>query len=363
MARQKIKSELPTIYHKLFPEFFDEPIPKETFATCHNCAMVCSDNKKREQLVMRSFLPDKKCCTYYPSITNYLIGGILSDPDPLMAEGKKRIREKIKARTGVSPAGIYAPKVYNILYSNGSGMGFGNSTNLLCPYFVNENGNCSVWKYRESVCSTFFCKTVAAQNGKLFWESVKVYLAYTQNSLAKYCLLQLELNSLTEVVDSFLSPQQGNTSLSLEELDSLPTAETEYQKLWSNWYNKEEEFFIKCFELINKLTKKDFDAVMGIQQTILIKDLENKKVKMTAIPSRLKKNEDIVFKRPSENNYTIKLASIDTSFELPDIVIDIFDGIKTTEDIKEELNTKEDMELDDELLLVLFQHRILIEQV
>ncbi len=361
MAQQKINLELPVIYHKLFPDIFNETVPKETFATCANCAMVCGDDKNKEQLAMRPFLPDKKCCTYHPSLPNYLIGGILSDPDPQMDEGKKRIHERITARTGVSPAGVYAPKIYNIIYSNGSGAGFGNSSTLLCPYFIKENGYCSVWKYRESVCSTFFCKTVAAQNGKMFWDSVKGYLVYSQTNLTKYCLLKLDLSSLTDVINTILSPTQNNSNLSLEDLDNLPTTEADYQKLWGNWQGKEAEFYIKCFELVNKLSKEEYNSIVGIQNEILVKDLESKKNKMTTIPEKLKKNEELVFKKAGEDSYTIKLASIDTSFELPNVVIDIFDGSKATKAIIEELNTKEDIELDNELLLTLFQHRILVE--
>lgn len=96
-----------------------------------------------------------KCCTYYPSLPNYLVGAILLDKDGV-PEGVRRIESAISSKTTVSPVGIFPSRKYLALYFKSSSATFGRSESLMCPYFEQPTGLCTIWKHRESVCSTYF---------------------------------------------------------------------------------------------------------------------------------------------------------------------------------------------------------------
>jgi hypothetical protein len=82
--------------------FFDEAAPREEKATCSNCAMCAPPGAPPAPEVVY-FRPDIKCCSFHPTLPNYLIGGVLRDERPDMAEGRRRLLAKIGARVGITP--------------------------------------------------------------------------------------------------------------------------------------------------------------------------------------------------------------------------------------------------------------------
>src|SRR5262245_27168269 len=103
MSAPTLREILPPIYHPLLPSFFDVTPPAEEKATCHACVMVPPAGMEAPAGVAY-FRPDTKCCTYHPTLANYLVGGLLSDPDPDYAEGQRRVRATLATRIGVKPA-------------------------------------------------------------------------------------------------------------------------------------------------------------------------------------------------------------------------------------------------------------------
>src|SRR5262245_33028225 len=145
---------VPQLYTRFFPDVFKVSIPREALANCEACPMTCQSPD-----ASRPFKPDKKCCTFFPSLPNFLVGGILKTM-PESDEGRRRIREAISKRQGVSPIGIFPPRVYLALYNRGRELAFGRSDYLVCPYYHKADGLCTIWRFREAVCSTYFCNTV-----------------------------------------------------------------------------------------------------------------------------------------------------------------------------------------------------------
>jgi len=97
---------MPPLYGPLLSGFFDRAPIDETRATCDDCAMCDKSGKpssEGEGLETAFFQPDLKCCTYHPTLPNYLVGAVLSDASPELDGGKRRIRGKIAARIGVTP--------------------------------------------------------------------------------------------------------------------------------------------------------------------------------------------------------------------------------------------------------------------
>ena len=95
------------------------------------------------------FSPDLKCCTYHPTLPNFLVGALFADADPALDEGRRRVRAAIARRAGVSPEWVGPPRKYRVLLEAGRVRGFGRARALVCPYL--DSGRCSIWRHRESV--------------------------------------------------------------------------------------------------------------------------------------------------------------------------------------------------------------------
>ena len=78
-----LRSGQPEVYAALLSEHFDKPSIDEERATCSNCEM-CDKGNMPEGVSAVYFRPDLKCCTYHPSLPNYLTGAILADTRPDM---------------------------------------------------------------------------------------------------------------------------------------------------------------------------------------------------------------------------------------------------------------------------------------
>ena len=361
MAQQPILDDLPLLYHRLLPQFFEQPVAVEAFATCSNCIMVCGDESHAPLLTRRPYRPDTKCCTFQPNLPNYLVGGLLASDDPLLEDGRARVRERIRQRTGVSPIGIYAPRLYNVLYKHGAKRGFGQSTTLLCPYYRGEDGACTIWKFREAACSTWFCKTVGGNAGRAFWLAMKTYLAAAQEALVHYTMARAGLKNIEALFRQFAAPQQDDNDLSAEDLDGLPPAPGDYAAAWEGWAGGEESFFRQCHEWVSALDRSQFDRVMGTGQESLLAELTQKRDLAKRIPERLKRNDDLPFRKRNEDFYIVVLADSELTVDLPAVLIDSFDGHRTTSEVRQRLKEEADLEVEDELLSTLFQHHVLME--
>ena len=84
-------------------QFYDGIIPEEQIATCDTCTLCRSP---------QSPYINTKCCTYQPTLVNFLLGGVFVDDDTSLAIGKERIQSQIKSRAGVTPYGIIPSNAY-----------------------------------------------------------------------------------------------------------------------------------------------------------------------------------------------------------------------------------------------------------
>src|SRR4051812_30061729 len=116
-----LRSILPPILEPLLPETFDRPAIDEPRATCSSCAMC--EEAKNLPAPTGHFRADAKCCTFHPALPNYLLGGLLSDPDPSLEEGRRRVREKIAGRIGVTPQWLSPPRKLRVFLEAARNMG------------------------------------------------------------------------------------------------------------------------------------------------------------------------------------------------------------------------------------------------
>jgi Fe-S-cluster containining protein len=312
--------------------------------------------------VNRFFRPDTKCCTYHPRLPNYLVGAILSDEDAAMAEGRRRIQEKIARGVAVNPQWIKAPTRYNILYSNSKQV-FGRAQALRCPYYEANGGLCTIWRYREAVCSTYFCKYVAGADGRKFWMTLKTWLTLAEIQLSRYALLQL-LPDYVLLGKDKADNQSG--PLTVEDLDDQRLPEKDYSELWHPWVGREEEFYRRSYELVRALSVDEFENLLGldgiVEQSILQRLYSN--AVSPKLPARLKLNPSATTQWLPDGSIALASYSEFDAVALPGAAYALlveFTGKEPVEVVRQRLRDEKQSDLHDDILVELYRHRILID--
>lgn len=358
MGQSTIRASLPPIYADLLSPIFDAPKVEETRATCDACQMCDRGGSKNEANAVY-FHPDTKCCTFFPSLPNYLVGGILSDPGSEIEEGRRRLRERIASRVGTLPQRVAPSKRWSVLYAAAMESSFGRSTLLKCPYLAGD-GRCTIWRYREAVCFSFFCKYDLGAYGSEFWNELKAYLGIVEKNLCVWAAKQV----WPEVKDF---RHANSMTLSLEELEERPD-DAKYAEAWGPWQGREEEFFLACHERVKAMTREQFAQVVdktkqGREQLAKLGlVIENLRV-AKHVPARaaltkhlrvLPVDTGVVLTMPYNAHDSIKIEN-----ELYEVLKE-FTHDRTVAETRETLAKEQGIELDDELLSMFAMHEILV---
>ncbi|GHG97178.1 hypothetical protein [Comamonas sp. JC664] len=362
----RLLDSLPLLYRDLLPRFFQgDVVPEETKATCAQCAMcqdTAQDTVESVDGVSRMFRPDTKCCTYSPRLPNYLVGALLSDERPELAEGRRRMEAKISSRVGVTPQWVKPPAKFQFLYKNGHQF-FGRAASLRCGYFSQDSGGCTIWPYREAVCSTFFCKYVAGADGRKFWMSVKTYLTLAEIQLSRWAALQLLPDYVLSGRDRAETQQ---APLSVEDLDDTAPPEKAYAALWKEHAGRELDYYRACYQLVKALPPDGLEKLLGLDGTIELKTLE--KLHDTAVSPRLprvlKLNPDATVQWLPDGSVALGAYSEFDAIALPGeaygLLVD-FTGREPVEAVRQHLRDHKQADLSEDVLLELYRHRILVE--
>lgn len=216
-----------------------------------------------------------------------------------------RIREKIRKRTGVTPFGIAPPAKYSLLYNHFDSGSFGRAGSMLCPYYETKDGTCTIWNYREATCATFFCKPVTGQDGFAFWKTFKEYLAIVQATLVSYVLYCLGFEALLN------TDFHSKDLLTREDLDNLPLDEHAYGSIWKNWTGREDEFYVRSYDLVTNLSAHEFESIADRRQRILLRRLHAMRQQMmkSKVPSVLKVSPQLVASRLEKGEYLLTTES------------------------------------------------------
>jgi hypothetical protein len=355
-----LRDKLNPLYRSLFaPGVFDRPEVVENRATCETCAMC--DQGQIAPVEMDYFNPSTKCCTYHPSLANYLVGAILADQGDELAEGRRRLREVIKTRIGVTPLYLTAPRKYSLLYAAASTSGaFGRSMILRCPYYDAENdGRCTVWRYREAVCSTYFCKYTDGKPGWEFWNTVKGYLAHVESMLTR---------ATAWTVDQAVQmPTKEPHQLTLEDLEDQPASETDYLRYWGKWVGREEEFYIACYDHARKVKPEEFaknvdESPDGRRYTAELASRHDAITARTVLPTSLVRAKGMRTRIAGENVVVTSYNPYDAfsmEKELYD-VLGLFDAKETLAQNLARLDKEHDVQLAPELLQYLYTHGVVV---
>lgn len=338
---------------------FDTAKVNESRATCDACQM-CDHGTVPSELSASYFRPDTKCCTYHPTLPNYLVGAILADKRPEMDEGKKRIREQIALRLGVHPQRLAPSKKWALLYRSSMESSFGRSSLLRCPY-LDEKERCTIWYHRESVCFTFYCKFDNGLAGSTYWRALKAYLNVAEEALSAW--------SAKQVASDVRDPRQDESaSLSLTEFEERPTDPAVHAKYWASWAGREDEFYIACHERVKKMTKEEYvrivdNSSIGKERLEKLAEAVKRVREAPVIPERVSLNkrlrvlpvqDGVVITMPYNNYDSIKIEP-----ELHD-VLKVFTHDATVAETRAKLEKEQGIELEDALISMFTMHDILV---
>ena len=310
------------------------------------------------------FNPQTKCCSYVPAIPNFLVGRILQDADPSQAAGRATIEDRIRAGVAVTPLGLEQPQDFQVLYRLSSDTLFGQSCSLRCPHYLEDaGGRCGVWKHRPSVCATWHCKYVRGLVGNEFWTTLHQLLFTVEKSLARWCVLQLDLGleALTQLFPS-RRRLRSDGAISPRALDGLadPSAS---RKVWGHWMGREAEFYRECAQLVNAL---DWPAVVEINRgeiqlwSRLLGEAYNKLIS-EEVPERLKVGA-VQVSCMDQVSCSVNTYSPYDPISVPKELIQVlgyFDGRPTAE-VLEAINERESITLDASLIRKLTDFGLLI---
>lgn len=356
MNTGSLRALFPEVYGGLLPAFFDHEAPREEKATCANCAM-CPPSEGAATDGVTYFRPDAKCCTYHPILPNYLAGAILADEREDMAEGKRRIREKIGARTGTSPQWVAPSRKIGVLFRATRQSAFGRSLVLLCPYFEREQRTCTIWRHRESVCSTYFCKYTKGADGQAFWQSLRWTMTWVEAALSA--------RAARSLLPGHQEPRPTSGDMTLEELEDRPPTDTRYRQLWGDWAGREEEFYVRCFEHVRALGREGFEAMLrDAEAARRLDDLAAKHEAMLhpSLPERLVPNPAMSSSASDEGVLVTSYSRYEPLLLTRDLfeVVQLFREGGSVADVRARLARDHGVELPDELLLGLWQFRVLV---
>ena len=198
-----------------------------------------------------------KCCTYEPFVPNYWVGALLKEADrfPL---GVAHFRKKIQERGLALPIGILPDLEFQVIFNARKKGQFGNEKDWICPYFDQAKNNCGIWKYRGSICMTFFCQSDYGKSGMTFWSHFSNYLTYVEGSLMEETLVDLDFSP--RQVSSYLEYVNRSSATKKEMQNFTPE---EYRKLWNGYAPNIEEFYIKCYDLVRGYDSTRLSEAMG----------------------------------------------------------------------------------------------------
>jgi hypothetical protein len=355
-------STLPPLYAEWAESFLGGPIPAETDATCQDCAMCPPPGKRPATGVF--FSPDVKCCSYMPTLPNFLVGRMLRDHDPAFVVGRQTIEARLAARVAVTPLGLGPTPSHAALYDEKGDRTFGQNRALICPHFVSEGGGrCAIWRSRNGVCATWFCKHVRGAVGKHFWQALERLLTAVETELGRWCVLELgiDADALHALFRNTTDRSSVDTRKAGERNDTVD--EGVYRRQWGPWAGEEQKFFGECARLVDGLRWSDIVRIGGATVAVFERLAQEAYRHLTshALPERLQVGKLTTVATARSHARVVAYSGLDP-INLPTIVFDLlpyFDGGATPDTLR---RIRQDTGFDLELALVrrLVDYEILV---
>ena len=345
-------SPLPPLYDRWITELAGAPTAGEAAATCGDCAMV------EPGPGLQGYDPVTKCCTYTPTLPNYLVGAALADDRLDELGGRDSLRRRIQARAGVTPLGLAQPPTVKLIAGHAQ-PAFGKAPRLMCEHYHAATGQCGIWLHRNAVCSTWFCKHDRGAVGLVFWHALRDLLLHVEHELSRHCVLELDAPYQPTSPDPAKS---GPAPLTAHDLDgTVPDAE--YAKRWGAWTGRELELYARCDALVRDLSWSDLQQIAGPELGLLARELARFRARREqpgVVPAALTLRRLEVLR--DGDPVTVATYSGTDPIAIPTAllrILPVFRGQPIAE-ARQELATL-DVDLDDDLLAHLVDYDVLAD--
>jgi len=351
---------LPPLYADWITGILLEAPPPEPRSTCATCAM-CVSPQGEIPAATYPFDPAVKCCTYTPVLPNFLVGRALRDPDPDLEHGRRTLRERIARGAAVTPLGLGRPPSVDALHK-ASLNADGRARAMLCPHYVSESGTCGIWRHRNGVCATWFCKHERGTVGRQFWATVREWLTAVEYTLARWCLLELGVDVGRLPATLVRGGEPDVPVLDAAAMDGHP--DPSYQQLlWGDWYGREEAFYLACAEKVDGLGWEDVQRIGGPDVALFARVVAQAwgRLHDEGIPARLQLGQMQVLAVGPDGAIVVTDSPFDP-VGVPALLLTAlhyFDG-RPTEAAFRALAEERGLSLDDRLLRAMLDYRVLV---
>ncbi len=278
---------LPARYARWMDALLGAPIPAEPHATCSDCAMISGDHGAE------SFDPSTRCCTYQPTLANFLVGALLLDrPSSKAARfGQRTLRARIRDGASVTPLGVAQSERFRLTYEAATpGDAFGQARSMRCPHYFEDEGLCGLWRHRESTCATWFCKHARGAVSFAFWRALQDLLTACERALARHAVLALDVGpKALAALLTHEGPHAAGARLDAAQVDERRDAER-HRALWGRWATREEAFYIESARLVEPLGWADVARLGGVEVEARARVVKDAFAALTdaALPARLR---------------------------------------------------------------------------
>jgi hypothetical protein len=239
---------LPPRYARWISELLEGTLPEEQAATCSRCSMHAAAIPEGYR-----FRADAKCCTYVPAIVNFLVGALLRDlpRGPGRASLERRLAEGVLTPHGLDVTDDERRRYAALVEADQ----FGRAPDLRCPHYIHEAGGlCGVWRHRNAVCATWYCKHDRGATGQRLWRAIEALLTMIERELSHWCACHV----LYRVAPPGPPPAD-------QDGDELPE--------WRAWSGHAAAYYRETAALVDDLTWPEVLAIAGPEALPLIAEL------------------------------------------------------------------------------------------
>lgn len=281
-----------------------QPLPDEPHATCGSCAMLRPDDAPDDPDALH-FDAATRCCTYAPSLANFLVGSVLRDPGPDAATSSAVLLARIAARRAVTPLGIDPTAATQARYDEVTrAEGFGRSPDLRCPHLRADLAeSCGIWRHRNGTCATWFCKHDRGGRAMAFWSRLRDLFALVEGRLARWCALDLDDATLSRAIAARRPPgRRGDDALDDDDA---------YRARWGRWIGREAEFFVECAARVDALSWDDVLRICGADAEALARTVRHARraLDVGGVPSALRVGADVTVRDLGDGAATVHAYS------------------------------------------------------
>lgn len=343
---------LPDLYQRWVDELLPGGIPREREASCLDCAM-CPGEGAVVDGGPDFYNPATKCCTYFPKLPNFLVGRAFAHDNPGAAALRAFLEGDAYGAATVSMRGVQPSAQMVTLYANHHNEIFGRDAQMLCPYAIEadtpEGPLCGIWKQRNAVCSTWFCKHVKGATGVTFWHTLQGLFSKLERALSWWAIAQV------------LPEPHRAISLAAVDVNS-PIDITLRDDAWSLWDGPRTAFFEACADRVETLSAREALDIAGIEARLHQGELDTRyqALRATEPPTRLRTTPFQILQQDGKRA-TLQSRSCKEAFDVPAILLQLlhhFDG-RPTEETLEAIRTETRVRLEPGLVRRLYDFGIL----